>query len=64
MKNQTAENRILEAMTKQEPKEPRVYELGGDYYYKCYWVSCNTDINSYMNYCPECGQKIQWEGIK
>lgn len=39
---------------------PQRTELGGDYYYKCGWLSCNSDINQYMNYCPVCGTRIIW----
>ena len=60
MKNQIIEDRIIEAMLKQEPKLPKRVELGGGLYYKCHWLSCDTDINRFMNYCPGCGQKIDW----
>lgn len=62
MKNKIIEERILEAMAKQEPKEPRRIELGGGYYYKCYWLSCDNDINTMDNYCSRCGQRIKWGG--
>lgn len=45
------------------PKEPQVYELGGGYYFKCPWMSCNEDITRWHNYCPKCGQRIDWEGV-
>lgn len=60
MKNKIIEERILEAMAKQEPKEPRRIELGGGYYYKCYWLSCDNDISTMDNYCSRCGQRIKW----
>ena len=60
MKNMEIEARILEAMARQEPKTPRVNELGGGFYYKCHWITCDTDINRFMEYCPKCGQKIDW----
>ena len=63
MKNETIENRILLALQKQDAKEPRRMELGGGMYYKCPWLTCNTDINRFMNYCPGCGQKIDWSDI-
>lgn len=44
-------------------KEPVKTELGGDYYFKCHWISCGTDLKPWYNYCPECGTKIKWEGI-
>jgi len=58
--NEEIEKRILEAMARQEPKEPRRFELGGGIYYKCFWSSCDEDLNRFMNYCPKCGQKIGW----
>ena len=58
--NAKIEERILDAMEKQEPKEPRRIELGGGYYYKCFWMSCDADLNQFMRYCPLCGQKIDW----
>lgn len=54
------EERIVEALSKQDAMEPQRIELGGGLYYKCYWTACNTDINRFMNYCPGCGQKIKW----
>lgn len=58
--NAKTEERILEAMEKQGPKPPRRQELGGGIYYKCHWLNCNTDVNRFMNYCPGCGQRIDW----
>ena len=64
MQNKQIENRIIDAMAKQEPKIPQIYELGGGYFFRCHWMSCNADINRFMNYCPICGQRIDWEGIE
>lgn len=44
------------------PRPPRVHELGGGIYYKCYWINCDEDINKWYNFCPKCGQRIYWEG--
>lgn len=54
------EQRIIDALEKQEPKTPHIHELGGDYYFKCFWLSCGTTVHRWMNYCPECGQRIDW----
>ena len=51
------------ALQNAKPKPPRVYELGGDYYYRCYWIACDELITKWHNYCPKCGQKIDWEGV-
>lgn len=59
-KNETIESRIVDAMKKQEPLEPRRYELGGGLIYKCYWISCDEDIKRYYNFCPKCGQRLKW----
>ena len=42
------------------PKKPIKHELGGGIYYTCYWASCGEDIKRWNNYCPKCGQKIDW----
>lgn len=57
------EERILLALQQQQPLPPVIHELGGGIYYKCHWFKCNTDINKFMNYCPGCGQKIDWNGV-
>ena len=63
MRNTQTEEKILEAMLKQEPKSPQRCELGGGIYYKCHWLKCNTDVNRFMNYCPGCGQCIDWSEL-
>lgn len=60
MQNTKIEERILEAMAKQEPKVPTKVALGGGYYYTCYWLNCGESVNKFMNYCPKCGQAIDW----
>ena len=54
------EDRIIRALEQQEPKPPRMYELGGGYYYRCYWMSCNATVSRWQNYCDQCGQRILW----
>ena len=51
------------ALQKSIPKKPNIHELGGDIYYTCYWVSCGETLTKWFNYCPKCGQKIDWEGV-
>lgn len=58
--NLTNEQRI-DAIMKAVPQKPRIYELGGDYYYKCPWMACDENITKWYNYCPKCGQKLDWE---
>ena len=51
-----------DALMNAVPRKPRKVELGGGYYYSCPWVSCNENITKWYNYCPKCGQKLDWEG--
>jgi hypothetical protein len=60
MKNELIEKRIVDALQKQEPLPPDKHELGGGYYYTCYWLSCRNTVTRYQNYCDQCGQKIDW----
>lgn len=60
MQNRKMEDRIINLLIRDEPKEPERHELGGGYYYKCYWLSCGQDINRFMDFCPHCGQRIKW----
>lgn len=53
----------IDALENAKPKPPRIYELGGDYYYRCYWIACDELLTKWNNYCPKCGQKIDWEGV-
>ena len=54
------DDRIAKAIQRDEPKRPDVTELGGGFYYTCFWAKCNTTLNKWMNYCPVCGQRIDW----
>jgi len=58
--NELTEKRIVEALTKQEPMRPVVHELGGGVYFTCHWVSCGETLYRWMNYCPMCGNRIDW----
>lgn len=60
MQNPIIEKKIIELMERDYPRPPQRIELGGSYYYKCHWYSCNRDINKWMDFCPGCGQRIQW----
>ena len=46
---------LIEALTKHKPKSPIVMDL----YLVC--GSCEKDILRRYNYCPYCGQKVDWE---
>ena len=58
--NKVIEQRIVDALEKQEHLYPRAHELGGGIYYTCYWLACNETVYRWMNYCPKCGQKLLW----
>ena len=60
LKNQVTEERIVDALQKQEAMPPTRHELGGGIYYTCHWIACRETVNKFMNYCPKCGQKIEW----
>lgn len=63
-RNTIIEHRITEAMQKQEARTPNVQELGGGYYFTCHWLSCGQTLNKYWEYCPKCGQRIDWTDAK
>jgi len=44
------------------PQPPVKNELGGGVYFTCHWVNCGENLKRWYNYCPKCGQKIDWEG--
>jgi len=60
IKNAKIEDKIMIALEKQQPKQPIRYELGGGYYYTCHWYRCNETVKRFMDYCPRCGQRIDW----
>ena len=49
-------NAIMNAMA----KKPVENELGGGIYYTCHWLKCGETLTKWYNYCPKCGQKIDW----
>ena len=63
MKNEITEARILDALRQQEPLPPVRHELGGGFYYQCHWIACGETVNKFMDYCPRCGQRIDWSGL-
>lgn len=60
MQNEKIEERIINALRQQQPLAPVRHELGGGYYYTCHWYKCNETVNRFMDYCPGCGQRIDW----
>ena len=51
---------IEEMKIKYTPKNVVTEELGGGYFYRCPWISCNTIVKSEDNYCRNCGQKLSF----
>ena len=51
----------IKALEKQVPKKPTYAGKFGDLYVGSCSV-CNDGVNSRMNYCDKCGQKLDWEG--
>ena len=49
-----SKEQLIEALTKQKPKSPVVMDL----FLVC--GSCEKDILRRYNYCPYCGQKVDW----
>lgn len=43
------------------PMAPEKVEIGGFYYFLCAHIGCGTQLNKEWDYCPKCGQKIDWE---
>lgn len=53
----------VQALEKQIPKKPNIKELP-DAFGRLYWNvcgACDEEIESDYTYCPDCGQKINWE---
>lgn len=48
------------ALQNAEPQKPTVNELGGGIYYTCHWIFCGEDLKRWYDYCPKCGQRIDW----
>ena len=36
-------------------------ELGGDYYYRCGWLSCYKVVKREWEWCPYCGSKLDFD---
>ena len=53
----------IKAIEKQVPKKPTDAGKFADLYVGLCSV-CNEGVNSQMNYCDKCGQKLDWEGCE
>ena len=51
---------VEEMKIRYTPKMAIKEELGGDYYFRCPWISCNKIVRSDQNYCGACGQKLKF----
>lgn len=57
-----ARDTTFAALEKQVPKKPNVKELP-DAFGRLYWNvcgACDEEIESDYDYCPDCGQRIDW----
>lgn len=45
----------------EKARPPIKHELGGGYYYTCYWLKCSEQLQRWWRYCPICGTPIRWE---
>lgn len=51
---------IQHAIANAVPVKPVKVELGGGYYYRCHWLKCNEPLKRWNDFCPACGQHIDW----
>ena len=61
MKYELTKKEHEEAIMNYMPIKPIKEELGGDYYYRCPWLSCNKIVKKEWNACPYCAQRLDWE---
>lgn len=53
-------NELMEAITKGTAQEVKTYYYTNHTEYGC--PRCTCEVESQHNYCPYCGQKLDWEG--
>lgn len=51
---------VEEMKIKYTPKPVIKEELGGGFFYRCPWISCNSIVRSEDNYCRVCGQRLEF----
>lgn len=51
---------LIKAYENSRPMKPIKEELGGGYYYRCPWLTCNSVLRSDWSFCAYCGQKIKF----
>lgn len=49
---------VEEMKIRYTPKMAIREELGGDFYYRCCWITCNKIVRSDWKFCPACGQSL------
>ena len=49
---------VEEMKIRNTPKKVIEEELGGGYFFRCPWLSCNEIVKSTWRFCPLCGQRI------
>ncbi len=60
----TAGETIEDLISKAEPQEPYHTVYAGNYEYFCPECLYGFSKDERPDYCPECGQRIKWEGRK
>jgi hypothetical protein len=61
--NELTEEEKNVALTNAVGKPPEENELGGGVYYTCFWKACGETLYRWYNFCPRCGQRIDWSGL-
>lgn len=54
-------NTLQGLVDKETPKKPSYLNYGGYKIGNHHCPTCDSIINKQYNYCPECGQKLNWE---
>ena len=54
----------ISALEKQIPKVPTRQKFGAWEVYNGLCENCLTSIRADMNYCPGCGQKLDWTSLE
>lgn len=51
----------IELWVNHKPMKPVREELGGDFYYRCPWLTCNQVVKREWVACPFCAQRLNWD---
>lgn len=59
-----AKQMAIEALDKQIAKKPRDVYYGGNFVKMGNCPNCDNAVNSFYQYCAECGQALEWDGVE